>query len=339
MTQNIRVPLTKLRNAIVDGAQGSVTSSNSLLPTVAFQDILDKLLANGKLGTTEVKPVFQFYYRSTPDLGAVDAVMAATPLYSARTLSIGITQPDTPRLLSVKGSASGIAGNVVINGKDMAGNSISDTIALSGTGTVNGVKAFKEVHSVDFPAATHAGTKQKETMTVAGTVTQAGNAKVTVTAGGMGGSPREVAVPVLVGDTGLVLCNKIRAALAADVDTGPFFTFTGTTTVIAEANLPAANDATMNFALDNDTCLGITAAGTSADTTAGVAPDSVQVGTADKIGIPSVLPGASWVTTKLFNGSADGGTVTADATDLSKNVYAPAGTLDGAKALELFYMA
>ena len=42
---------------------------------------------------------------------------------------------------------------------------------------------------------------------------------------------------------------------------------------------------------------------------------------------------------KLFNGSADSGSLTVDADELEKNVFAINGTPDGAKVLDLFYLA
>ncbi len=120
------------------------------------------------------------------------------------------------------------------------------------------------------------GTKQVETATVAGTITATGTVKVTITAAGMSGSPLDVFVDVLDTDSAATVAGKIRTALQAhsivgDASTG-FFTVTGATTaVILTVNVPAANDATLNIATDNGTATGLTAAPTSANTTAGVA--------------------------------------------------------------------
>jgi hypothetical protein len=65
---------------------------------------------------------------------------------------------DVPRVVNVTGNASGITGNVVYHGLDFSGTAITDTIALSGTSTVAGTKAFASVTSVDLPVQTHSGT-------------------------------------------------------------------------------------------------------------------------------------------------------------------------------------
>lgn len=119
------------------------------------------------------------------------------------------------------------------------------------------------------------GTAQVETATVVGTidVAGAGDAEVIVTAAGMTNSPKAVSVAVANDDTDAQVATKIRAALALDADVSAFFTISGAgADVILTRRAAADNDATLNIAIDNDTCTGLTAAPTSADTTAGVAP-------------------------------------------------------------------
>jgi len=130
------------------------------------------------------------------------------------------------------------------------------------------------------------GTPQLETATAAGTITASGNASVTVTSAGMSGSPLTISVPVILGDTAAVWAGKVRTALAANTTIAARFTVGGTTTAISLSRLYAtvgglqifsANDATLNIALANGTCTGITAAPTSANTTAGVATSGVTL--------------------------------------------------------------
>ena len=84
------------------------------------------------------------------------AVHAAVTLTaSAQTVTTAITSPAAPRNVSVTGNASGIEGNVVITGTNYNGDTITETIALSGTSTVAGTKAFASVISVAFPAKTN----------------------------------------------------------------------------------------------------------------------------------------------------------------------------------------
>lgn len=61
-----------------------------------------------------------------------------------------------------------------------------------------------------------------------------------------------------------------------------------------------------------------------------------DVGTGAKVGLPHIV-GSNYRDASLFDGSTDAGTWTYDADELEKNVYAAAGTFDGAKILELKY--
>lgn len=92
----------------------------------------------------------------TPATKAANSVLLATLLGATATNVVTFAaQPDCVRVLTVKGNAGGIAGNVVITGRDAAGGAITDTIALSGTAEVAGAKAFKTVLSVLLPAKTN----------------------------------------------------------------------------------------------------------------------------------------------------------------------------------------
>lgn len=120
---------------------------------------------------------------------------------------------------------------------------------------------------------TIAGVLQVETATVAGTIGPAGvgNAKVTITSALLA-EALEVSVAVANDDTANNVATKIRAALNQETDITDNFTVGGTN---AEVKLTtkayASNDTTLNIAIDNDTCSGLTAAPTSTDTTAGKA--------------------------------------------------------------------
>jgi phage tail sheath gpL-like len=128
-----------------------------------------------------------------------------------------------------------------------------------------------------------AGTAQVETATAAGTITASGNATITVTAAGMTGSPKAISVAVTNTDTAATWAGKVRTALAADADVSALFTVGGTTTAISltrkvnSRGVLPGNDATLNIATANGTCTGITAAATSANTTAGVASDGAYI--------------------------------------------------------------
>lgn len=62
-----------------------------------------------------------------------------------------ITDPDNYRVLSVTGNLSSVAGSVIIIGRDWGLRRITDSIALNGTSTVDGVKAFLLVDKIILP--------------------------------------------------------------------------------------------------------------------------------------------------------------------------------------------
>ena len=94
-------------------------------------------------------------YTTTPAIGSAVYVHAAVTLGAAAQDVVPTTQPDVPRLVSVKGNAGGIAGNVVITGTDIAGAAATDTIALSAASEVAGVVAFKTITNINLPAKTN----------------------------------------------------------------------------------------------------------------------------------------------------------------------------------------
>lgn len=108
---------------------------------------------------------------SAATAGAVHS--AITGSTSAQTVTTGITNPDVPRVLAITTGGSGITtGNVVINGRNVEGKSIADTIAMNTSGgqTV-GTLVFKTVSSIVVPAALGAsGTVSVDTTSKLGLV-------------------------------------------------------------------------------------------------------------------------------------------------------------------------
>lgn len=94
---------------------------------------------------------------AAPVAAAVANVLAAQSV--AALVTTGITNPDFTRVLSVSGGGGThtASGNVVVNGHDYRGAVISDTFALSSNATVVGVKAFKDVTSVDLTGVSGIG--------------------------------------------------------------------------------------------------------------------------------------------------------------------------------------
>jgi len=177
----------------------------------------------GEPGAEPVDMAFLAHYQEAPAaVGNATVHAAITLTTSQQTITTGITNPDVPRTITITGNQAGEAGNVVIAGTDAAGNSITDTIALNGTSTVEGVRAFKTVTSITVPAKTNDG-------------------------------------------------------------------------------------------------------------------DTVSVGWGKKLGLPHKVYNASCLLVKLFNGSADSGTLSVH-TELSKNLYNLNGTPDGTKVVDLFYI-
>jgi hypothetical protein len=222
-----------------------------------------------------------------PAAASSDAIKTITLGAAAQTITTGITNPDYPRALAVAGNAADIAGNVVIAGTNYAGEAITDTIALDGTTSKPGTKAFKTVTSITVPAQTHTPAQQVETATIVGTITTEGTATVTVTSALYEG-PVVMHVPVAVDDDASAVAEKIRAYI------GPIladeFTVSGEgASVVLTAVAPAANDDTLNIAFTNGTCEGLTPDATSDNTTPGVAADTVTIGTTDILGLPYKL--------------------------------------------------
>ena len=117
------------------------------------------------------------------------------------------------------------------------------------------------------------GTKQVETAEIVGSITTAGNATFTVTAAGMTGSPKTISVAVALNDSAAVVAQKAREALASDNAVAAKFSVGGYgTKVELTALTAAANDSTLNIAIANGTCAGLTDSPVSTSTTPGVAP-------------------------------------------------------------------
>lgn len=66
--------------------------------------------------------------------------------------------------------------------------------------------------------------------------------------------------------------------------------------------------------------------------------DTVSVGMAKKFGLPHIVYNAAFLLVKLFNGSADTGTLAVDNDELEKNLFALNGTPDAVKILDLVYL-
>lgn len=95
----------------------------------------------------------------SPDAASLTAVHAAVTLADGEvtTVTTGITNPDVPRALQIKGNAAGIVGNVVVTGTNINGEVITETIAANGANAVQGNKAFETVTQIVMPARNAGG--------------------------------------------------------------------------------------------------------------------------------------------------------------------------------------
>ena len=250
-----------------------------------------------------------------------------------QTVVTGLVNPDYARALAVVGSVAGMTGNVTITGTNLAGETITETLALNGTAPKAGTKAFKTVTKVDLPIQTNAGTKQVETATIVGTITKAGTATVTVKSAHYA-DDLVMHVAVDQGDGAAAVAGKMRSYIAPLV--ADHFTVSGSgADVVLTTKVADANDATLNIAYTNGTCEGLTPDASSTDTTAGAADDRVSVGTTDVLGLPYELAHNTVQAAYLDNTKDAGPTVTVSATALESNTVDLNSALNG-KAVDVY---
>jgi hypothetical protein len=95
---------------------------------------------------------------NAPAPSATGVLAAKALTTAAQAITTGITDPAVPRNATITGNAAGIAGNVTVKGTNNQGVATSEVIALNGTATVAGAKAFATITEVDLPIQTHGGT-------------------------------------------------------------------------------------------------------------------------------------------------------------------------------------
>lgn len=267
-----------------------------------------------------------------------DGVLAATDLNAAaQSITTGLSNPAVPRNVKVKGNALGINNVVKVYGTNFAGEAIDETITPNGTTAVAGSLAFKTITKIDLPVADNTEAKQKTTSAVTA-VTSAGTAVLTVDAALFGEDGIDVSVVLAAADvvSTTTAATAIKNALNENAAFAAHFVATSSTAnVIMEAKVAAPQDATVDLTVSDAGDTGLTIGPITVDTTAGVR-DRISVGWGKKFGIPYRLAADELVVVKLFDNSADSGAVTADATDLEKNVIALNGTPDGLKPIDLY---
>lgn len=266
------------------------------------------------------------------------AVMALTALgAAAASVTTGFTDPAVPRNVKIDGSAANMTGNVKVYGTNFAGDAINETIALNGTTASPGSLAFASVTKADLPARTNTPAKQKATVAVTQGAQAAGSTVFTFLSV-QTGDAFDITVAFLVGDdTTAKAATKLAAGLNANATfAAKWLAAAASANVTIESKAYAAQDDLINLTVKTAGDSAITLGSIAVNTVSGVAEDKVSVGVGKKFGIPYMLPADELVIVKLFNNSADTGTVTVDDNELEKNVIELHGTPDGDKPIDLY---
>jgi hypothetical protein len=273
-----------------------------------------------------------------------DGILAATDLNAtARSITTGLSNPAVPRNVKVKGNASGINNAVKIYGTNFAGEAISEEITPNGETAVAGALAFKTITKVDLPVEDHTAAKQKTTSAVSA-ATGAGTAVLLVKGALFGEDGIDVSVVLAAGDvvSTTTAATAVKNALNNSAAFAAHFVATSSTnSVIMEAKVAAPQDATVDLTVKAAGDTGLVIGSITVDTVSGVR-DRISVGWGKAFGIPYKLTADELVILKMFNNAVEStaGTVTADATDLAKNVYTlhSGTTPDGLKPIDMYIL-
>ncbi|WP_461366954.1 hypothetical protein [Candidatus Darwinibacter acetoxidans] len=118
-----------------------------------FNPALGQEVQTDVKGVTLDRGFVAHFVAANPAAASDTSVLAATTLTtSTQEITTGITNPDFPRALQIKGNQAGITGDVVIEGTNYADEGISETILANGANAVSGNKAFKTVTKITLPA-------------------------------------------------------------------------------------------------------------------------------------------------------------------------------------------
>jgi hypothetical protein len=258
---------------------------------------------------------------------------------AAHDVTAGLTNPAVPRNVKIKGNKAGLNTKVTVHGVNYANEVISEELTLNGSTAVAGSLAFARITKVSLPARTNVPAKQKATVVVGGAAAGAGNEVLTFISAATGAA-FDVTVPFVAGDNSATLAAaKIVLALNADATfSAKWLAASSVANLTIESKTYAAQDATINLTVKTAGTPNVSLGAITVNTTAGVIEDQVSVGIGKKFGLPYYLPAAELAIVKLFNNSADTGTVTADADELEKNVIALNGTPDGLKPIDLYIL-
>lgn len=95
-------------------------------------------------------------------LGGNADILADTAMANGETTEVTEFdgQPDVPRNITVKGNDANVSGDVVIEGTNIEGAPITETIALNAANVVAGNKAFATVTAITLPPYDTANTER-----------------------------------------------------------------------------------------------------------------------------------------------------------------------------------
>jgi len=296
-------------------------------------------------GNTSTDRAFLAHYHvDGADLAAASTVniLAFTKLSAAAQAGVipddGI--PDCPRNVQIDGVNSGQNNKVKIYGTNFAGAAITEELTSNAGTTVAGNLAFASVSAIDLPVEDNTGAKQKTTSAITA-ATGAGTAVLTLTAACLGDeSPYDFSVVLAAGDvlSTTTAAAKIKTTINADPLLSLYFLAANSSANLTLERLINDNqDATIDLVVKTIGDTGLEIGAITANTVTGVC-DEISVGWGTKIGIPYMLYADEQVIVKLFNKSADTGTVTPDDDEIEKNVIALNGTPNGASDLDLYIL-
>lgn len=246
--------------------------------------------------------------------------------------------PDCPRNVQIDGNNVGQDNIVKVYGLNFAGEAITEEIALTATTAKAGVMAFASLTKIDLPAWDNDGAKHQSTVLVT-TSTIAGTSTLVFTSAATG-EPYEIACTFSEAQAASATAAgaRIAAVLNLDAKFAAYYTATAADgTVTIERKVNENTDSTVNLTVTDNGDGDLVLAGINAAAQAGVC-DEVSVGWGKSIGIPYMLYADEQVIVKLFNKSADSGTVTPDDNEIEKNVIALTNNPDGSKDLDLYIL-
>lgn len=289
-------------------------------------------------GNFAVDRSFLAHYSTKPAAASTTDVLPFTKLGAAvqnGVLPVGAV-PDVPRNVQVDANNAGVKKAIKIYGTNFAGEAIDETITTNETTAAAGKKAFASITKIDLPIQHNAGAKHKSTVAVSA-ATGAGTAVLEFVSAATG-TKYSINCVLAAGDvvSTTTAAAKIKAVLNADTKFAAAYTADSSTAdVTIERKINENSDDTVNLTVKTQGDTGLVLGEINRTTVAGVC-DEVSIGWGSSIGIPYKLAAAELVVANLFNNADDNGTVTKDATDLEKNVFAVAGTLDGTAPLDLY---